>query len=157
MASSPPLRTDSLRMKPSRAKWKQQMEKRDRFLVTPFEPLDSAIPEASSKSFCSWLHPPVHLPFILPEPVWVVFSLACPGKEDHPWRGPFFLIPVEKADLGGASMWPGEVKEMRKTRHRAVHGVRADIPRAPWSTFISEARRAVGEPERRREQRGCKR
>lgn len=35
------------------------MEKRDRFPVTSFEPLESAIPEALSKSLCSWLHPPV--------------------------------------------------------------------------------------------------
>lgn len=51
-------------------------------------------------------------------------------------------------------MWPGEAKEMRKTRDRMVHGVRAHTPGAPWSTLIPEASRAEGEPERRSEQIG---
>ena len=89
---------------------------------TSFEPLNFVIPEASSKSLCCWLHAPVCLSFIL---LGLCFLLLVAGKEDHPrggspWWGLFLsddhVVSHGEADLGGTSMWPGEVKEMRKMR-----------------------------------------
>ena len=150
MITSPPLRTLSPRMKPSRGKWRLQTEKRDRFRMTSFELLDPAIPEASPRSLRCWSQVPVHPPFILPEPVWVVFSLAC--RRGSPWEGLFLseghIVFCGEADLGGTSMWPGEVK-MRRPGDGAWGDCRHTLSSVGPTP---EPSIAEGEPESRREQ-----